>query len=640
MGTLGTLGIFILLYFLAGSIPRIPDSLDQLVNAPPTLIYDAEGRIMSALGGRDMTTIDQISPHFQQAVIAAEDKNFYRHYGIDKFAILKSALTGALPGRRMAGRSTITQQLAKNLFFTFERDVMRKLKEMLAAVQIEAAFSKSEILEAYCNQIPFGSRAYGIERAARTYFGVSASELSLAQAALLAGLPNSPSRNNPFVYPQRAKFRQEMVLERMLKNGFISEDEFQAAAAEPLVYETASVSGGGSWFIDRVIEKCESMFGADAVYFGGLKIFTTLNPQMQEAAENAVKEGLAELRTRLDSDSVQAALIAVSPLSGAVKAHIGGDDYLKSPFDRAVDAGRPPGSGFKPFLYYTALSRLRLTPATLVLDSAVTIEVKGSPDWSPPNFSRTYRGPIILKYALAHSVNSVAARLVREVGPQAVVETARRFGVKSRLDPVPSIALGTSDVSPLEMASGFSVIASGGEYYEPYFIERIESPRGEVLYEHFIAGKRVADPEIIYLLVDMMKEVINSGTAVKARWSGFTRPACGKTGTTDDYRDSWFTGFTPSLCASVWVGFDQRKLLRGRDGRGITGSEGALPIWIEFMKAAVEGEPLREFPIPPGIKFDTVGIYTGVHADSGAVMPVALPLETILPDTPVVVLGD
>ncbi len=622
-----------MLYLLAGSVPQAPDSLDQLVNAPPTLIYDAEGRVLYTLGGRDMTTIDRISPHFRQAIIAAEDKNFYRHHGLDKFAIIRSVIRGVTGKRRIAGGSTITQQLAKNLFFTFERDVMRKLKEMLAAAQIEATFSKEEILEAYCNQIPFGSRAYGIERAARTYFGISAAELTLAQAALLAGLPNSPSRYNPLVHPYRAKARQRTILRLMRRHGFIDDEQFAQAEAESLQFRPSREAQGGSWYIDRVIERCEAKFGGEAVYFGGLKIFTTLDPAMQSAAEAAVSAGLEELRQRLGSDSVQAALIAVSPLSGAVKAHIGGDDYRSSPYDRAVTAGRLPGSGFKPFLYHTALSNLKMNPASLVLDSAVTIPIRGSSDWSPPNYSRTYRGPVILKYALAHSINTVAARLVRETGPEEVVETARRFGVKSPLNPVPSIALGTSDVSPIEMAAGFSVIASGGMYYEPYFIERIESPGGETLYEHFVTGKRVADPDLIYLLIDMMKEVMQSGTAVRTRWSGFTRPACGKTGTTDDHRDSWFTGFTPNLSASVWIGFDQRKLLLDTKGWGITGSDGALPLWIEFMKAATEGEPPRDFPIPPGIKFDTVGIYSGIPADSGEVMSVALPLETVLPDT-------
>ena len=618
-------GVFILI--AAQGLPQLPENLDQLVNTTPTVIYDSEGRILQSLGGREAVGLERISPYFLKAIMAAEDKNFYRHHGVDKIAILRSIYVGIFTSRRIAGGSTITQQLAKNLFFSFDRSLTRKLREMLIAVQIEAQFSKEEILQAYCNQIPFGSRANGIERAARAYFGIPASDLSLAQAALLAGLPNSPSRLNPFVHPLNAQARQHAILRLMLKKGFITPEELSTAEAEVLQYKSTYSSVKGEWFADRVIEECEGRFGKEAVYFGGLKIYTTLRPRLQAYAEAAVKAGVDNLNTRLNTDSLQGALIAVSPLSGAVWAHVGGVDYGISQFDRAVDAKRRPGSGFKPFLYYTAIDKYGYNPATVVLDSIFTTPVQGALDWTVANYEREYFGPVILKFALSKSLNTVAARIVTNIDAAAVAATAKKWGIKSELQPNLSIALGTSAVSPLEMASAFSVIATEGLYYEPYFIERVESLRGETLYEHFISGRRVADQVSIYLLLDMMKEVLKSGTAASARTWGFSYPAAGKTGTTDDYVDSWFTGFTPSLCASAWVGFDLERAMK-EGGTGITGASGALPIWVDFMKKSTAEEPPQDFTLPIGVKFVSLDIKTGMLSEGAGSMMTALREET------------
>lgn len=634
MSLFAVLGLVAVFLILLQDLPRLPDSLDRLVNVSPTIIYDSEGRILQSLGGREIVTIDRISPHFLQAIISVEDKNFYRHHGMDKVAIVRSFVRGLTSSRRIAGGSTITQQLAKNLFFTFERDITRKLREMMVAVQIEAAFSKDEILEAYCNQIPFGSRSNGVERAARTYFGVPAADLSIAQAALLAGLPNSPSRLNPYSHPDNARRRQLLILSLMEENSYLSPAEREIAVAEELVYQPLDYSGKGSWFVDRVIEECENRFGKDAVYFGGLKIFTTIKPELQVIAENAVRNGIVKLNAKINTDSLQGALMAISPLSGAVWAHVGGVDYRYSQWDRAVDARRRPGSGFKPFLYFTAIDQYGFTPANVILDSLITIPIKGAPDWEVNNFDEVYYGNVILKFALCKSLNSVAARLVAQIGAEPVVNTARRFGVRSRLQPNLSIVLGTSGVSPLDMASAFSVIAAGGEYFPPFFIDRVESPRGEILYEHFIGGNRVADQESIYILLDMMKEVMNSGTAVSARSAGFRIPAAGKTGTTDDYVDSWFTGFTPNLCASVWIGFDLEKPMQVYRGARLTGATGALPIWTDFMLKATEGQPSRDFSIPEGIKFVDVDVNDGYSSYGLNTMTIAVREETVLPAEP------
>jgi penicillin-binding protein 1A len=420
----------------------------------------------------------------------------------------------------------------------------------------------------------------------------------------------------------------------MKKNALITGEELARAEAETLRYNQNQSSRLGSWFTDRVLEECEKRFGQDAVYFGGLKIFTTLDPVMQNAAQNASSIGIASLRKNTGLEDMEAALIAISPLSGAIVAHIGGTDYSRSQFDRAFDARRRPGSGFKPFLYYTALTQKNYTPATLALDSPITIKVPGSKDWAPENDNSLYYGQVILKFALAKSLNSVAARLVNAIGAEKVIEVARQFGVQSPLDNAPSIALGTSAVSPLEMASAFSIIAASGQYYQPYLIERIESPTGELLYEHFIASKNVADPGTIFLLLDMMKAVIDMGTARSVRSSGLTLPAAGKTGTTDDFTDSWFTGFTPNLCVSVWVGCDQEKPMKDRNGVGITGARGGLPIWIQFMKSALEGTSPRDFSQPPDINYIALNPFTGMPQEGDSSMVVALPASASLPDSP------
>lgn len=633
-GIAGALLILLASLILSAGIPQLPDSLEELVNAPPTIIYDCEGRIVQTLSGREPVSIENISPYFLNAIISAEDKNFYEHSGLDKVAIIRSFVSGFYSGKRMGGGSTITQQLAKNLFFTLKRDFVRKIREMLVAFQIESTFSKREILEAYCNQIPFGNRANGVERAARTYFGIPASDLDIAQSALLAGLPNSPSRLNPYSHLDNAIARQRVILSLMERNGFITAEERAEAEAESLKFRPLDYIGKGTWFIDRVVETCEARFGKDAVYYGGLKIFTTLRPDFQVAAENAVNAGIEKLNVKFKTDSLQGALIAMNPNTGAIVAHVGGQDYKKNQYDRAFYAKRRPGSSFKPFLYYPAIDKFGFSPASVILDSAYTTYIKGAGQWSPRNYDGVYYGKVIFKFALAQSLNTAAARLVEIVGADNVANTARQFGIKSDLYPVPSIVMGTSIVTPVEMASAYSVMATGGEYYEPYFLERVESPSGQTLYEHFIAGRRVANAESMYLLVDMLKEVLNTGTAKSARLYGLRFPCAGKTGTTDDYVDSWFIGFTPNLCVAVWVGYDKERPMITKGVGAISGPNGALPIWIEFMLKAAYREAPRDFLIPYGIGFSQVDIHTGLPSDDPTSMSVAVKESSIAPIIP------
>jgi penicillin-binding protein 1A len=490
------------------------------------------------------------------------------------------------------------------------------------AVQIESRYSKEEILEAYVNQIAFGVGAYGVEQAARIFFGVPASDLTLSEAALLAGLPKSPTRYNPYRHFERALQRQRVVLQRMAAVGYVSPEEAAAAAEQELTLQPLrSTARSGSYFIDLVIDRLEDRYGAQVVYHGGLKVTTTLDPQLQSWAVESVQEGLSQLDRELGTTEAsgetrpQGALVALETQSGAVRAMVGGRSYADTEYNRAVYSKRLPGSGFKPFLYYAAFQNGDVHPATVAEDRPVRIPVAGAPDWEPQNFSRRHWGSMILKRAFTRSVNTVAAQLVEKIGPDAVIEAAKNCGIDGPLDPVYSVALGTSGVSPLEMASGFATFATGGIRHDPYWIARVEDAYGHVLEEQIVAGRKSLDPEIAYQVVDMMRGVVDHGTGAVIRRLGFRLPAAGKTGTTNDYRDAWFTGFTPNMSCSVWVGYDRQEGLRDRRGIGITGGRGAAPIWAAFMKKAFEGEPAREFSVPTNIHFVTVDPVTGLPTE-------------------------
>jgi 1A family penicillin-binding protein len=613
------------MFFIAlQDLPRVPDPLSRIIETPPTEIYAATGERIMVIGGREAVPLSKVSTHFIQAVLATEDHRFWEHHGVDKLRTLKALWVTLFAPGRIEGASTITQQLSKNLFFSFKRSYMRKFRELLVALQIEAQYSKREILEAYINQIPMGVGAHGIEQASRTFFRKPAIELTLAESALLAGLPKSPTRYNPYLHYDRAKGRQRVVLSRMVAVGYITRAQAESASRDALnLRPSPSGAQTGSYFLDMVVKSLEERYGPEVIYHGGLKVTTTLDPQLQTWAVESLQEGLARLERMLGVDEQaeygrfgevvrpQGALVAVETNSGAIKAMIGGRSYVETEYNRAIQNNRLPGSGFKPFLYYTALETLGINPATVFVDRPVTIPVVGAEDWTPSNFGLKHEGPMILKRALVQSVNSIAAQLVERTGPEAVIRTAHRCGIESHLEPVYSLALGTSGVSPLEMASSFATFANGGIRHEPFWIWRVEDALGRVLEEHIISGERSLDASIVYQLVDLMRGVIDEGTGSVIRRLGFDLPAAGKTGSTDGYYDAWFTGFTPTLSTSVWVGYDQGEGLRDTQGLGITGGRGAAPIWANFMIKATQGEPPREFAIPPDIRFETVNTITG-----------------------------
>ena len=638
LGALLAVGLF---FIAVRNLPQVPQPLGRIIETPPTEIFAATGERLIIIGGREVVPLSRISPYFIKAVIATEDHRFWEHHGLNKLRTLKALWITLFERGKIQGASTITQQLAKNLFFSYRRTYMRKFRELLVALQIETQYSKHEILEAYLNQIPFGVGAFGIEQAAQSFFGKPALELNLAESALLAGLPKSPTRYNPYRYLERAKKRQQLVLARMNAVGYATVEETEAAFQAPL--QLASHTGGtqkGSYFLDLVLNDLEERYGPEVVYHGGLKVSTTLDPQQQAWAIESLQNGLAKLdqlmgiagkdeAISIKSEShPQGALVAVESNSGAIKALVGGRDYSETEFNRAVENNRLPGSGFKPFLYYAAFEKLKLTPANVFVDRPITIPVVGASDWTPQNFGREHEGPMVLKQALMKSVNAIAAQLVERTGPDAVIDAALRSGIKSPLTSVYSLALGTSGVSPLEMASAFSTFAAGGIRHEPFWISRVEDPLGRVLEEQIVRGQRSLDASISYQIVHMMRGVLTGGTGKIVRRMGFDLPAAGKTGTSDDYRDAWFTGFTPTLSVSVWVGFDRSISMRDVNGIGITGGRGAAPIWGDFMIKATNGEPSREFTIPSDIHFETVDPVSGKIAGAWTSNPVKIALRS------------
>lgn len=641
LGSLGVLFVSIAIISAAKDLPKIPEPLSRIIETPKTEIFASTGERLITLGGREPVPLSRVSPDFINAVLAVEDHMFWEHRGVNKLRTLKALfITLTHGGSRIEGASTITQQLAKNLFFSFERTYLRKFKEMLVAFQIEYSCTKEEILHAYINQIAFGAGAQGVEKAAQVFFGKSAADLTLGEAALLAGLPKSPTNYNPYRNYDRALKRREVVIARMKGAGYITAKEAaDALKVRPVLHSEHADARTGSYFLDALISQLIERYGNDVVFHGGIKVTATVDSNLQYAGDQALKNGLTRLDALmgLEPDAEprpQGALVAVDPASGAVKAMIGGRDYYNSEYNRAINSRRQPGSAFKPFLYYTALYKLNYSGATTMVDSPIAIPVKGSSTWEPRNFENSYRGRMVLKQALTDSVNTIAARLVEQTGPKAVTDTARLCGITSKLEDVYSVALGTSVVTPFEMASAFSTFASGGVRHEPFMIWRVEDPFGRVIYEHLVRGRKVLDPETTYQVVDMLKSVIDTGSGRNIRAMGFTRPAAGKTGTTDSYNDAWFAGFTPSLCTAIWTGFDRERKLKVSSQPGITGGKIATTIWAEFMNEAMKNEPPRDFTIPDGIRFEQADPVSGCKAFSSRAITIPLKKSQTLCQTP------
>ena len=704
--------------------PNLP-ALDSLTDYRPKIplrIYSNDGALLAEFGEerRAFMPIEKVPRLMQQAIIAAEDERFYEHGGVDTLGVLRAAGANILSGGASQGASTITMQVARNFFLTRERTLTRKFSEALLAIKIEHNLPKNKILELYINQIYLGQRAYGFEAAARTYFGKSLNGLSVAEIAMLAGLPKGPSLYNPVVNPMRATARQHYVLGRMKKLNFIDEQAYQKALKEKLVVrrERRVVDVPADYAAEMVRLTLVQQYGEDKLYNSGYKVVTTIRRSHQEAANLALWRGIVDyderhgyrgpektlrlpppgdardefirdtlrgidsinglvpavviaasqkaltamlpegkraevtgtslklaaawldpkaksgkriypgaiVRLRQNKDGswrisqlpqIEAALVAVDPNSGAITALVGGFDYSRNKFNHVTQAWRQPGSSFKPFIYSAALEK-GYTPASIIEDAplSLTAEEAGGTPWEPQNYDGTFSGPVRMRTALTKSLNLVSIRILEGIGPQYARDYVQRFGFDpSRHPPYLTMALGAGSVTPLQLASAYSVFANTGYRVTPYLIDKVYDGSGKLLMEsrpQTVTGgaARVLDPRNAFLMTSMMQDVARRGTAARVSQLGRSDLA-GKTGTTNDQRDGWLAGFSPDLVAVSWIGFDQPKSL----GPGETGAAAALPIWIDFMARALAKTPQKPFVAPEGVVAATI------DPESGELLP-------------------
>ena len=554
------------------AVPKRPPNIAILADDGTLLVNRGDS------GGPAVRLID-LPPYLPKAFVAIEDRRFYSHMGVDPLGTARALIRDIAGRGAVEGGSTLTQQLAKNLFLTQERTLSRKIQEAILAVWLERRYSKNQILELYLNRVYFGAGAYGVEAASQRYFGKSARFDSLSEAALLAGLMKSPSKLAPTRNPTGAAERASAVITAMADQGLITEAQAKMALANPAQVWRDKTAGSINYAADYVLDALDDTIGA---IDEDIVVTTTIDARMQAEAEHALADGLAAKGAKYGVG--QGALVALDPMGG-VKALIGGKSYAESQFNRAVAAKRQPGSSFKPFVYLAALEK-GLTPDTVREDAPISIR-----GWSPENYSREYFGPVTLTKGLSLSLNTVAVRLGLEVGPRTVCETAHRLGIASELEPNATIALGTSAVTPLEMASAYAAFANGGVGVQPHVITKVRAADGKVLYTRRNANfGRVIEPQNVRMMNAMMQETLLTGTARKAELPGWQ--AAGKTGTSQDFRDAWFVGYTSYLVAAVWLGNDDDSPTRKASG-------GNLPveIWSRFMKEAHQGAPVAALPL-------------------------------------------
>jgi penicillin-binding protein 1A len=717
---------------LVKDLPQLAE-LESFQPSLVTKIYARDGELMGDffIEKRFLVPLQEIPLHVRQATIAVEDARFYVHSGVDFLGVLRALWVNFRAGEVREGASTITQQVARSLFLNRERTLRRKLREMILAYRIEQRFSKDKILEMYLNQIFYGHNVYGVEAAAQVYFGKSVRDLTLAEGALIAGLPSAPNRFSPLKDVALSVKRREHVLRRMAEEGYITAEQVHMAQQETVQLNTQTKPQMGHkapYFVEHVRQYIEEHYGATALYRGGFHVHTTLDLRLQQAAERALQQGLLTVDKRhgyqgtkqrvlltgdaitdvalisaitlpADSDPtlqegevlpgvvlqvspsevtiavktaqgilpreglswartpdlhlefqnrrilsppellrrgdvirvrvvrippagampqlaleqepvVQGALLTMEVGSGHVLAMVGGYDFGKSQFNRATQALRQPGSAFKPVIFAAAFEA-GLTPASIIVDAPFVREgVLGQELWKPENYTGKFYGPTTLRTALVQSRNLVAVRLLDKIGVPAAIAVARRLGITSPLAPYLSLGLGASEVTLVELTTAYGVFANEGMYVPPVFITKIVNARGETLEEHFAEAQRVVSPEIAYMMTNLMEGVIQNGTGRRMRALG--RPAAGKTGTTNDFRDAWFLGYTPEFLTGVWVGIDDRTTL----GQGEAGGRVAGPVWLEFMQEAVRGYSITDFAIPSGVRFVRIVAESGTPATS------------------------
>lgn len=635
--------VFFIFYFMR-DLPSI-DILDEYVPSLSTYLYDINGDVIAefSVERRSYVELDRIPQNLINALIAMEDLDFYSHWGISPRGIIRSFINLLVYRKIKGGGSTITQQLSKLIFLKPERTISRKIKEMIIAFQIENKFSKEEILQMYFNQIYFGSGAYGVETASKIYFGKSIEDLTLGECALLVGIIPAPEKYSPFINRDLAKKRRDLVLKRMLEERFITHEEYEQAVKESLPKQKGVLyASNAPYFSEMIRQVLEPKYGFNIFWKGGLKIYSTLDLRMQKKSEEIFNKRLEEFEKSNpqknpdgtpSTSTLQGAFIVVEARTGAIKVMIGGRNWQESQFNRATQAKRQAGSTFKPFVWLTALYN-GYTPQTRVYDkplvffsdsqmqwhliedatdqqtiSQVIEPFMNNPDfkiWMPSNFDGKYLGEISLRKALERSRNLVSVYLVNNIGITPVIEMAKKCGIKSKLDPVPSIALGTSLVSLMEMTYAFNTFTNEGIKVEPFYILRVTDSSGRVLEENSPHEEEVLSPQYVYLLLNMMKGVVQRGTAKVV--SSLKRPVAGKTGTSQDSKDMWFIGMTPDLTAGGWMGYDDFSKIPSSDW---TGGTTVAPWWTDIMSEILKEYPVRDFPVPDGIVFAMVDDETG-----------------------------
>jgi penicillin-binding protein 1B len=583
----------------------------------PSSVVWLEPEVLSVLGNSSQRVITakelhEFNSHLKNAILAIEDEHFYSHFGIDPFSIVRATIKNIQSGRIVQGGSTLTQQLAKNLFFSSDRNLKRKVKEAIAALLIESSHTKDQIFEMYLNEMFLGQEGrfavHGFGEASLTFYGKEAGDITLAEAALLAGLVKAPTSYSPRLHFERALERQKIVLSRMHLLKMISDDEYEKAKSEKItIYPPARSRRVAPYFVDYLQREVGSLLNAHALKGGALSIITGLDTEYQSCGEIAITEGISQLEKsypwlKKNTEKVQSSLVSVIPSSGEIRAWVGGRDFGESQFDRVSLAKRQPGSTFKPFVYLTALdgnlNQYRTAKTTSILiDEPVTIPVPGG-NWEPKNYDKKHRGEVRLREALAKSLNIPTVQLAQKVGIKNISRTGAYFGFGENLPKVPSLALGAGEVTPLELSQAYSIIANAGvkRTVRPFY-HAIDSKSSTVIFTSPIEERRIVDEAPVYVLTDILRSAIESGTGRIVRQLGVKGPVAGKTGTTNEARDSWFVGYTPRILTTVWVGYDSNKSLK------LTGAQAAAPVWAEYMKCISDFEPELDFYPPSGVVF-------------------------------------
>jgi len=575
---------------------------------------------------RKLTNINELPPYLVRTLLSVEDKNFYKHWGMDLSGNMRAVFVDLLKRKFSQGASTITQQLARNMFLSLDKQIPRKIKEAMLAVRIETHFSKEEILEMYLNKVYFGAGMYGIEAASQKFFGKPAKDLTVEESALLIGLIQLPNAYSPIYHPERARKRRNIVLRRMLEENVISKAEYESARNDSvLIHPPKEKKSSADYFIEYIRPRLQKKYGVNRLFTGGLRIYTTLDTELQNYADSVLNKHLTQFEnknnyefkfadfppdtTDIITPYVQGGVFSIEPETGYVRILIGGRSFNHSKFNRMTQAKRQPGSSFKPILYTTALVN-GYTPATVIKDEPLVFIQSDTLFYRAHNYSLKNYGYLRMRDALKHSRNIYAIKMIYDLNPTKVVDYAHRFGLTTKIRPYFTLAIGTSEVYPYQLISAYTTFPNKGERVKPIFIRRVEDNRGNVLESSYPEKIRVINKKIAYLMVSLMQSVVDEGTGVGIRWRGYKWNAAGKTGTTDDFRDAWFIGYNPELVTGIWVGFDDNSSL----GKRQSGATAALPSWPYIMKKALElesphnnrGKPIidgsrLEFEKPDGI---------------------------------------